>query len=209
VPPQNRRFGGAVVDSAVAVSSMLSEAGSLLQWQISALLLSARPVSSSDGCLNVAAAAGVCRSGEQVVSTVKSKLKPTLLANWTVWPLAHVINFALVPPAQRILYINVLNVSGCHATLADVFERMVLSVQPVLCAHVICGFSVQACFQRTWLSECNAFHCCAADWFVPACFCRLRGLHSCPTWQATAVRRTQPTPSRHSCRSKQLQQASR
>lgn len=52
-----------------------------------------------------------CRSGEQVVATVKSKLKPTLLANWTVWPLAHVINFALVPPAQRILYINVVNVS--------------------------------------------------------------------------------------------------
>lgn len=45
------------------------------------------------------------------MSTVKSKLKPTLLANWTVWPLAHVINFALVPPAQRILYINVVNVS--------------------------------------------------------------------------------------------------
>lgn len=52
-----------------------------------------------------------CRSGKQIVSTVKAKLKPTLLANWTVWPLAHVINFALVPPAQRILYINVVNVS--------------------------------------------------------------------------------------------------
>lgn len=48
---------------------------------------------------------------------MKSKLKPTLLANWTVWPLAHVINFALVPPAQRILYINVVNVS-CWAACA-------------------------------------------------------------------------------------------
>jgi protein Mpv17 len=50
--------------------------------------------------------------GSSVANTVKSKLKPTLLANWTVWPIAHVINFALVPPAQRILYINVINVSG-------------------------------------------------------------------------------------------------
>jgi hypothetical protein len=50
--------------------------------------------------------------GADVADTVKSKLKPTLLANWTVWPIAHVINFALVPPAQRILYINVINVSG-------------------------------------------------------------------------------------------------
>lgn len=47
----------------------------------------------------------------EVVQLVKRKLKPTLLANWTVWPIAHVINFALVPPAQRILYINVVNVS--------------------------------------------------------------------------------------------------
>lgn len=56
---------------------------------------------------------------QEAVEIVKSKLKPTLLANWTVWPLAHVINFALVPPAQRILYINVINVSAvasrCHA----------------------------------------------------------------------------------------------
>lgn len=50
--------------------------------------------------------------GSQVAEGVKAKLKPTLLANWTVWPIAHVINFALVPPAQRILYINVINVSG-------------------------------------------------------------------------------------------------
>jgi protein Mpv17 len=42
---------------------------------------------------------------------VRSKLRPTLLANWTVWPLAHVINFSCIAPAQRILYINVVNVS--------------------------------------------------------------------------------------------------
>lgn len=64
-------------------------------------------------CSRLCASALHCsihRSGQQVVSTVQAKLRPTLLANWTVWPLAHVINFALVPPAQRILYINVVNV---------------------------------------------------------------------------------------------------
>eukprot|EP00878_Enallax_costatus_P000600 GHUV01000701.1.p1 GENE.GHUV01000701.1~~GHUV01000701.1.p1 ORF type:complete len:392 (+),score=113.31 GHUV01000701.1:221-1396(+) len=47
----------------------------------------------------------------EVVDLVKRKLKPTLVANWTVWPIAHVVNFALVPPAQRILYINVVNIA--------------------------------------------------------------------------------------------------
>lgn len=49
---------------------------------------------------------------EEAVDHMRSKLKPTLLANWTVWPLAHVINFGLVPSSQRILYVNVVNVSG-------------------------------------------------------------------------------------------------
>eukprot|EP00775_Hariotina_reticulata_P005743 gene5743-5983_t len=52
-----------------------------------------------------------CHRKDEVLQTVQAKLKPTLLANWTVWPLAHVINFALVPPAQRILYINVINIA--------------------------------------------------------------------------------------------------
>jgi protein Mpv17 len=48
----------------------------------------------------------------EAVSEVQTKLQPTMMANWMVWPLAHVVNFALVPPAQRILYVNVVNVSG-------------------------------------------------------------------------------------------------
>ena len=46
------------------------------------------------------------------VTEVQTKLQPTMMANWMVWPLAHVVDFALVPPAQRILYVNVVNVSG-------------------------------------------------------------------------------------------------
>lgn len=47
-----------------------------------------------------------------------AKLGPALAANYTLWPAAHVVNFAVVPPAQRILYINVIGVSGCSAGVA-------------------------------------------------------------------------------------------
>jgi protein Mpv17 len=39
---------------------------------------------------------------------VRTKLKPTLLANYMVWPAAHLINFSLVPLDLRILYVNVI-----------------------------------------------------------------------------------------------------
>jgi hypothetical protein len=49
---------------------------------------------------------------------VRSKFWGVMKANWAVWPLANLINFALIPPEQRILYVNVLAVgaseSGCH-----------------------------------------------------------------------------------------------
>lgn len=88
-----------------------------------------------------------CRSGEQVVSTVKSKLKPTLLANWTVWPLAHVINFALVPPAQRILYINVVNVSLWAGVARGLPDGLCLKL-PIekCCAEYAIVHSMHVCF---------------------------------------------------------------
>eukprot|EP00877_Chromochloris_zofingiensis_P007836 jgi/Chrzof1/3305/Cz12g20090.t1 len=38
------------------------------------------------------------------------KFRPVLLANYMLWPAANLINFALVPPEQRILYVNVIYV---------------------------------------------------------------------------------------------------
>lgn len=88
-----------------------------------------------------------CRSGKQVVDTVKSKLKPTLLANWTVWPVAHVINFALVPPAQRILYINVVNVScPCRGPPCMLPNGLLSSV---LCGVSLCQPSCLSCPVRS------------------------------------------------------------
>jgi hypothetical protein len=45
------------------------------------------------------------------VAGMREKLKPTLLANWTIWPAANFINFAFIPAEQRILYVNVVYVS--------------------------------------------------------------------------------------------------
>jgi protein Mpv17 len=36
------------------------------------------------------------------------KMGPTLAANYTLWPAAHILNFAFVPPEQRMLFCNVV-----------------------------------------------------------------------------------------------------
>eukprot|EP00879_Flechtneria_rotunda_P002197 GHRR01002383.1.p3 GENE.GHRR01002383.1~~GHRR01002383.1.p3 ORF type:complete len:121 (+),score=30.33 GHRR01002383.1:761-1123(+) len=42
--------------------------------------------------------------------STKEKFKPTLMANYVLWPAANLINFAFVPPQQRILYCNAVYV---------------------------------------------------------------------------------------------------
>eukprot|EP01132_Coremiostelium_polycephalum_P004146 gene4146-5187_t len=41
---------------------------------------------------------------------IKKNLFYALKANWTLWPAAQVINFALVPPNLRVLYVSVISV---------------------------------------------------------------------------------------------------
>ena len=43
---------------------------------------------------------------ENIAPAIQSKLVPMMIANYAVWPVAHLINFKFVPPQQRILYIN-------------------------------------------------------------------------------------------------------
>ena len=45
-----------------------------------------------------------------IIPTIKAKLVKTLLANYAMWPLAHIINFKFIPSSQRILYINCVQV---------------------------------------------------------------------------------------------------
>eukprot|EP01024_Parvocaulis_polyphysoides_P020242 TRINITY_DN19381_c0_g3_i2.p2 TRINITY_DN19381_c0_g3~~TRINITY_DN19381_c0_g3_i2.p2 ORF type:complete len:203 (+),score=13.96 TRINITY_DN19381_c0_g3_i2:201-809(+) len=41
---------------------------------------------------------------------ISEKLLPTLLMTWKFWPLAHLVNFSIIPLEQRILYCNAVSV---------------------------------------------------------------------------------------------------
>lgn len=47
---------------------------------------------------------------DQLVSKIKQDLVRGVTASWKVWPLVHVINFRFIPPQQRLLYINSIQV---------------------------------------------------------------------------------------------------
>ncbi|CAM9659511.1 unnamed protein product [Pylaiella littoralis] len=46
----------------------------------------------------------------EIVNKVKSDLIQGVVGSWTVWPLAHTINFKFVPTEQRLLYINSIQI---------------------------------------------------------------------------------------------------
>jgi len=58
---------------------------------------------------------------QHTIYSIQKKLIPVLLANYAVWPIAHLINFKFIPSSQRILYINACQVlwssylSACQA----------------------------------------------------------------------------------------------
>lgn len=43
---------------------------------------------------------------QDLTETVRTKLWPSMKANWTLWPAAQVVNFALVPKTFQIVYVN-------------------------------------------------------------------------------------------------------
>ena len=59
---------------------------------------------------------------KRVGSTLRSKLVPTVLAGYAMWPAAHVINFAFIPPRQRVLYVNLVQV-GWSVVLSRIASR--------------------------------------------------------------------------------------
>jgi protein Mpv17 len=50
------------------------------------------------------------KSCEQAHAKVRKDLWDTLLTNWSIWPLAQLINMLLVPPHLRLVYVNTLNI---------------------------------------------------------------------------------------------------
>lgn len=46
----------------------------------------------------------------QYKNKLQADLKTAVMGSWAVWVPAHTINFAFVPPAQRLLYINTIQI---------------------------------------------------------------------------------------------------
>lgn len=51
------------------------------------------------------------RRPRQALQSALQKLRPTLIANYAIWPLCHLFNFAFVPPQHRVLYVNVIAIA--------------------------------------------------------------------------------------------------
>lgn len=50
------------------------------------------------------------KSLEEYFAKLRSDLVTGVRGSWSYWTPAHIINFAFIPPSQRLLYINVLQV---------------------------------------------------------------------------------------------------
>lgn len=50
------------------------------------------------------------KSFDDYVLKIKADLKTAVMGSWAVWVPAHTINFAFVPPSQRLLYINSIQI---------------------------------------------------------------------------------------------------
>jgi protein Mpv17 len=50
------------------------------------------------------------KSFETYTNKIKADLQTAVMGSWAVWVPAHTINFAFVPPSQRLLYINSIQI---------------------------------------------------------------------------------------------------
>ena len=41
---------------------------------------------------------------------LSTDLKTAVMGSWAVWIPAHTVNFAFIPPSQRLLYINTIQI---------------------------------------------------------------------------------------------------
>ena len=50
------------------------------------------------------------KSVEDLKIKLQSDLKTAVMGSWAVWIPAHTVNFAFIPPSQRLLYINTIQI---------------------------------------------------------------------------------------------------
>jgi len=46
----------------------------------------------------------------EIMAKIKADLQTAVMGSWAVWVPAHTVNFAFIPPAQRLLYINTIQI---------------------------------------------------------------------------------------------------
>ena len=46
------------------------------------------------------------KAPRQAVEKLQSSFMPVFRAGWVFWPAANMVNFLMVPPTQRVLYVN-------------------------------------------------------------------------------------------------------
>lgn len=45
-----------------------------------------------------------------IASTVTTHLAPTMLANYSIWPVAHLVNYGVVPQKHRVVFVTMVNI---------------------------------------------------------------------------------------------------
>ena len=105
--------------TAVAAKTFLDQAlwapalvTSLFAWD---LACSGEPLFPGDAAGDAAGDAGKTKTGDEtrgngLPAKLRRDLIDTLYVNWSFWPAFHVLNFSFVPPGERILYVNVVQV---------------------------------------------------------------------------------------------------
>ncbi|GMH40368.1 hypothetical protein BSKO_08272 [Bryopsis sp. KO-2023] len=62
------------------------------------------------------------RKSHETGKTIREKFWPTLTAGYSFWVPAHLVNYRLIPPAQRVLYVNAVNIIW-NAILSTIAEK--------------------------------------------------------------------------------------
>jgi protein Mpv17 len=62
------------------------------------------------------------KSVQQIVDKIKKDTWTGVSTSWKFWPLAHCINFALIPTSQRLLYVNTLQI-GYNIVLSAIGSK--------------------------------------------------------------------------------------
>ena len=74
----------------------------------------------------------------------RSDLMTAVTGSWVVWVPAHTVNFAFIPPSQRLLYINTIQI-GYNIFLSFLGNKKVrLACLPV-CLAVLLARSLSSC----------------------------------------------------------------